>query len=111
MGQGTFGRIRFENDFTAPPLTAANLVPLAGANNLGGGWSLIGVNEGSVTLTVDEPGGVIAITTDTGDNDNHFLVAGTYKPADGGMVMETRIKIVDSLATTRAAAWVGFTET
>ena len=42
MGRGTFGRIKFWNDFTAPPITAAALVPLAGANNLGGGVSLIG---------------------------------------------------------------------
>src|SRR3990167_35640 len=111
MGQGTFGRIRFENDFTAPPLTAADLVPLAAANNLGGGISLMGVNEGSITLTVDEPGGIIDITTDTGDNDNQALVAGVFDPADGGMWMETRIKIPDSVATTRAAVFVGFSET
>ena len=111
MGHGTYGRIKFGGDFTAPPITAANLVPLAAANNLGDGVSLIGVNEGSVTLTVDEPGGVIAITTDVGDNDNHALVAGTFKPADGGMWMECRLKIVDSVAATRAAVFVGFTET
>lgn len=111
MGYGTFGRIRFENDFTAPPITAANLVPLAAANNLGGGISLIGVNEGSVTLTVDEPGGVIDITTDTADDDNHALVAGVFKPADGGMWMEVRLKIPDSVAATRAAVFVGFSET
>src|SRR3990167_2264743 len=111
MGQGTFGRIRFENDFTAPPLTAADLVPLAAANNLGGGISLIGVNEGSITLTVDEPGGIIDITTDVGDNDNQALVAGTFKPADGGFWMECRFKIPDSVATTRAAVFVGFSET
>lgn len=111
MGQGTFGRIKWGNDFTAPPLTAANLVPLAAANNLGGGVSLIGVEEGSVTLTVDEPGGVIAITTDVGDNDNQALVAGVFKPADGGFWMEGRLKIVDSVAAARAAVFVGFTET
>lgn len=111
MGQGTYGRIPFKNDFTAPPLTAADTVPLALANNLGGGISLIGVNEGTVTLTVDEPGGVIDITTDTGDNDNHALVAGVFDAADGGMWMETRVKIPDSVATTRAAVFVGFCET
>src|SRR3990167_3306827 len=111
MPQGSFGRIRAWNDFTAPPLTAADLVPLAAANNLGGGISLNGVNEGSITLTVDEPGGIIAITTDVGDNDNQALVAGTFKPADGGFWMECRLKIVDSVATLRAAVFVGFSET
>jgi len=84
---------------------------LANGSLLGGGWGLISVNEGTTIATVDEPGGVLAITTDTGDNDNAFLAAGAFKPADGGMKMEARIKIVDSMATTRAAAWVGFTET
>ena len=112
MPQGSFGRIPIWNDFTAvPPHTAADTVPLANGSLLGGGLSLIGVNEGTTIATVDEPGGVIAITTDTGDNDNAFIVGGTFAPADGGMMMEARIKIVDSVATTRAAAFVGFTET
>ena len=112
MGQGTFGEIKVFSDFTAPPLTVASgSVPLALQENLGDGIGLIGVEEGAIDFTVDEPGGVIAITTDTGDNDNHALVAGCFKPADGGMEMEVRFKVVDSYAAARAAVFIGFTET
>lgn len=108
MGQGTYGRIKFWNDFTA---AREQFVPTTTGDYLGGGVSLIGVNEGTVDFTADEPGGVLDITTDTGDNDNNALVAGTFKPADGGFWMECRIKVTDSVAATRAAVFVGFAET
>lgn len=111
MAQGSRGLIRFENDFTGAPSTSAAGVPLALHNVLGGGVGLIGVNEGVLGQTVDEPGGILAITTDTGDNDNQAIYAGTFKPADGGMWMECRLKITDSVAATRAAVFVGWTET
>ena len=112
MGQGTFGEIKVFSHFNAPPLTVASgSVPLALTENLGNGIGLIGVNEGAIDWTVDEPGGIIAITTDTGDNDNHALVTGCFKPADGGMEMEVRFKVVDSYAAARAAVFIGFTET
>ena len=111
MGQGTFGEIKVFSDFTNPPLTVASgSVPLALTENLGDGLGLIGVNEGAIDFTVDEPGGIIAITTDTGDNDNQALVAGCFKPADGGMEMECRFKVVDSYAAARAAVFIGFTD-
>ena len=69
------------------------------------------VNEGALAPTLDEPGGILAVTTDVGDDDNWAGFAGGFKPADGGMWMETRLKIVDSVAATRAAVWVGFAET
>jgi len=113
MPQGSFGRIRAWNDFTAlvPFAQATSTVPAALGNPLGDGWSLHGVNEGTTVSTVDEPGGVIAITTDTGDNDNAFVSAGTFSPADGGMECEFRLKIPTSVAATRAAVWCGFMET
>lgn len=111
MAQGSFGEIKAWNDFTAPPGGITTGVPDALYNNLGGGVGLVGVNEGVLALTVDEPGGVLDITTDTGDNDNQALVAGAFQPSNGGMVMECRFKISDSVATTRAAVWVGFSET
>lgn len=111
MAQGSYGRVKFFNDFTAPPGGITTGVPDALFNNLGGGVGLIGVNEGVLALLADEPGGVLQITTDTGDNDNQALVAGVFKPADGGMFMEARLKIVDSVAAARAAVFVGFTET
>jgi hypothetical protein len=110
MPPGSFGRVKAWSDFPTVPITAAALVPLAGGNNMGD-WGLIGVNEGSVTATVDEPGGIIAITTDTGDDDNHALVAMGWRPSAGGMECEFRLKIVDSVAVDRAAVFVGFTET
>ena len=111
MAGSAFGRIRAWNDFTAVPAhTAADTVPLANGSLLGGGWALCGDEEGTVIATVDEPGGILAITTDTGDNNNHFIVAGTFVPANGGMEMEARIK-VGSVAADNAALWVGFTET
>lgn len=111
MAAGSRGVVKFYNDFTAPPGGITTGVPDALFTNLGGGVGLIGVNEGVLNLIVDEPGGVIDILTDTGDNDNQALVAGTFKPADGGMWMECRLKITDSVAATRAAVFVGFSET
>lgn len=111
MVQSSRGVIRFENDFTAAGVSSAAGVPLALNNVLGGGVGLIGVNEGVIGATVDEDGGILAITTDTGDNDNQALWAGTFKPSSGGMWMESRFKIVDSVAATRAAVFCGFTET
>ena len=111
MGQGTFGQVKVFNHFTAPPGGITTGVPDALFTNLGGGVGLIGVNEGVLALTIDEPGGIIDITTDTGDNDNQALVAGAFKPADGGMEMECRFKITDSVASARAAVFIGFTET
>lgn len=108
MAIGTLGKIRFENDFTGG---IDVMVPAATGEYLGGGIGLFGVNEGSLTFTADEPGGVLDITTDTADDDNTCLVAGKFKPSDGGMWMEARFKITDSVAATRAAVWCGFAET
>ena len=111
MAQGSRSLIRFENDFTAPPGGITTGVPDALFNNLGGGVGLIGVSEGVLAMTVDEDGGIIDITTNTNDNDNQALVAGAFKPSSGGMWMECRCKIPDSVATLRAAVFVGFSET
>ena len=113
MAGGTgFGRIMAWNDFTAiPPISAADTVPLVNGSLLGGGWSLHGVAEGTTIATVDEPGGILACTTDVADEDSIAVSAGVWKPADGGMEFECRVKIPTSVATTRAAMWVGFTET
>lgn len=72
------------------------------------GVMYVSVNEGAFAATIDEPGGVLHITTDTADNDNCFLYIGPFKPADGGIVMEARIKMAD---ITTGALYVGFTET
>lgn len=72
------------------------------------GVNYVSVNEGSFAATTDEPGGILAITTDTAANDNCFLCIGPFKPADGGVVMEARFKMAD---ITTGALYVGFTET
>lgn len=108
MAQGTLGLIEFGSDFTQ--IVAQTTIAAAG-HLLGGDLALIGVSEGTIDSTVDEPGGIIDITTDVNDNNNEFLVAGVFKPQDGGMWAEARFKIPDSVATTRAAVWFGFTET
>jgi hypothetical protein len=68
----------------------------------------VSVNEGSFASTVDEPGGILAVTTDTGDDDNFFMHTGVFKPADGGMEMECRFK---TNSATLGAIFAGFTET
>ncbi len=64
----------------------------AGGENLEGGVGLIAVNEGSYASTIDETGGILAITTDTGNDDNSFLVAGVFAPRDGKIVVRARFK-------------------
>ena len=109
MAQGSFGEIKAFEDFTGFPGGIVTVPDASG--EFMGGWGLIGVNEGTIVATVDEPGGIVALTSDTGDDDNICLFAGTFKPSDGGMQMEVRFKIVDSVAATRAAVFVGFSET
>lgn len=101
---GSFGRLRVFEDFLAPD---AALTWSTSAQRLGQ-IGQVSVNEGSFAHTVDEPGGVLAITTDTADNDNCFLYAGPFKPADGGCVMEARFKVAD---ITTCAVYCGFAET
>lgn len=72
-----------------------------------GGVGFTSVNEGSFASTVDEPGGILAVTSDTGDDDNAFLTLGKFCPADGGVVMEARFKY----SNVDCAIFVGFQET
>lgn len=105
---GSFGRIPFGSDFTGTYDSvvwgATNLVS---GDTWGAGMGFVSVNEGSFASTVDESGGVLAITSDTGDNDNGFLRAGPFAPRDGGMWIETRFKY----SNVDVAVWVGFAET
>jgi hypothetical protein len=106
MPQGSFGEIRAFTDFLSSmeDVTWASNADL----DLGGGWSMVSVNEGTIQQIVDETGGVIEFLTDTGDNDNVALFAGPFKPSDGGVVMECRFKVADDL---NFAAFAGFAET
>lgn len=103
MAQSQFGELLVWEDFLGvdPDATWA-----AGGFDIGN-VSVTSVNEGSVETTVDEPGGIIAITTDTADNDNVALYAGAFKAADGPLVMEARFKY----SNVDCAVFAGFTET
>ena len=104
MAIGNFGRIRVFEDFLAPDTA---LTWSASPQRLGQ-VGQVSVNEGSFAHTVDEPGGILACTTDNADDDNVALYAGPFKPADGGCVMEARFKRPDVSET---AVFCGFSET
>jgi hypothetical protein len=108
MAQGSRGRINCWNDFTGLPDAIAGVPDITGESL--GAFGLIGVNEGVLSSTVDEPGGILSITTDTADNDNHAVFAAGFKPSDGGMWMEARLKLAN-VSAVKSAAWIGFTET
>ena len=103
MPQGGYGRIRVWDDFLGPD----NDLTYGSGTVKVGNFGFVSENEGSFEWTIDEPGGIVAITLDTADNDNAALFAGTFKPSDGGMTMEARFKV----STLNSAIYVGFTET
>jgi len=105
--QGSFGRIRVFEDFLG---SCVNQTPTTTFTNLAGSLGAISVSSANTTLagTVDEPGGVLSITTHTDDDDNCAIFAGVFKPADGGCVMEARFKVAD---VTTASVYCGFSET
>ena len=102
--QGSFGRIRVWEDFAAPDTALTWSTSPQRLGQVG----QVSVNEGSFAHTVDEDGGILAITTDAGDNDNCFLYAGPFKPSKGGCVIEARFK---ANSASLAAVFCGFTET
>lgn len=105
---GSYGKIKFGSDFTGKYDSVVwGAAALVSGDTWGDGIGFVSVNEGSFASTVDEPGGILAITTDTGDNDNAVLFAGPFKAADGGMEVEARFKY----SNVDCAVFVGFTET
>lgn len=120
MARGTFGELRvfedflhFEDNIAATGLATA-VVWGTGYVSVGD-LGFVSVNEGSLAWTIDEPGGILAITTDTGDDDNACLIAGRFQPGaagigGGGAEMEARFKF-NGAATTFPAIYAGFTET
>lgn len=108
MAQGTFGKLGLGNgpagsDFLAPD----NDLTWGTGTILVDGVAMVSVNEGSLEWTVDEPGGILAATTDTGDNDNAAFFLGPFQPSDGGAWMETRFKFSNA----DCAIFAGFTQT
>lgn len=105
---GTKGTICFGSDFTGIYNDVAwGTGGLVAGEGIGDGLGFTSVNEGSFASTVDEPGGILAITTDTGDNDNGALIAGPFRAADGGMWAEARFKY----SNVDCAIFFGFAET
>lgn len=105
---GSNGRIAWGSDFTAIYDSVAwGAASLVTGEPFGGGIGFTSVNEGSFASTVDETGGILAITTDTGDNDNAALIAGKFSPRDGVMMLEARFKY----SNVDCAIFVGFAET
>lgn len=106
---GSFGRIAFGSDFVGRYDSVVwGATALVSGDGLGDGLGFTSVNEGSFASTVDEAGGVLAITTDTADDDNGAILAGKFAPRDGLMWLEARVK---ALAVDSVGIWVGFTET
>jgi hypothetical protein len=105
---GANGRIPFGSDFTGIYDSVAwGATNLVAGEGIGNGLGFTSVNEGSFASTVDESGGILAITTDTADNDNAALIAGKFAPRDGQMWMEARFKY----SNVDCAVFVGFAET
>src|SRR3990167_300716 len=96
--RGSRGKVEVFEDFlphydvnTSTSITT--VVPGTGRHNLGH-ITVCAVNEGSYTWTDDESNGVLAYTTDTGNDDNVCLIAGhAWLPSvQGPLVLEARFK-------------------
>lgn len=103
MAQSEHGEIRVWDDFLAPDNDLTWGTGTVKVGNVG----FVSVNEGSFEWTIDEPGGIVAVTTDTADNDNGAFIAGTFRPADGTIVTEVRFKF----SNVDCAIFAGFSET
>jgi len=104
MGQGTNSKIEVYEHFMNA--TADSYVDVAQAIGTQG-VMCVGIGALTFVGVVDEPGGIQSITTDTTDNNNAALYIGPFMAKDGGVWMETRLKVdaIDDLAL-----FVGFTE-
>lgn len=106
MSIGPEGLIRIREHWIVIPSTTMS----AGGGIAGYNGLLYGnVNNGSFAATIDEPGGILAATTAGAANDNCAVYTeAKYRPADGGIAMEARVKLASA---TTGALFVGFTET
>lgn len=87
--QGSISQLRIFDDFLGPD----NDLTFGAGTVKVGNFGFVSVQEGSFEWTSDEPGGIVAITTDTGTSDNAWLIAGTFKPDDGALYFEARFKV------------------
>jgi len=106
MAQSEFGELEVFEDFLG---FDPDYVWAAGGFAIGQ-VSIASVNEGTIESTVDESGGVVAITSDTGDNDNFAMYsAPMVAGSNGPLAMEARFKLNN--VTTLSSVFCGFTET
>lgn len=109
MSQGTWAPLEVSEDFlitlddTAITDAAVEIVSGTGISVVGTGSAL------TLASTVDEPGGVLSIdVTDNTADDGWGMYSVPFRPADGGVVFECRVKSNDISGT----AWfAGFQET
>jgi len=102
---GSYGKAQVFEHFFGSEVAAMGTTRLPVCGN--------GVNysctlEGTFAPTEDEPGGVLAATTNAGDDSSIAYTIGKFKPVDAGCWMEARFK-ADSVLLT--AMWAGFAET
>lgn len=111
--QSGFGSVEILEDFPTrydvnSSTSVTTFVPGTGQFNIGQ-VGYVSVNEGTIGYTVDEANGVLAITTDSGDDDNAGLYTGVATPnVCGPLIHESRSKFNSA---TLSALFVGFTET
>ena len=103
--QGSRSRVQWSSDFTG---VYTDMVWGTGqlAAPFDGGLGFTSVNEGSFASIRTLPDGVLAITTDTGDDDNAFLVGCPMKPSLGEGWMEARFR---TNSATLGAIYMGYT--
>jgi hypothetical protein len=103
--QGSLGRLRICEDFLGPDNDLTWGTGTVQVGQLG----FVSVNEGSFEWMSDEANGVIAVTTDTGDNDNACFMVGPFIPAvNGALILEARFKFNSA---SLGAVFCGFSET
>lgn len=105
---GSFGRVKWGSDFTGIYDSVAwGATNLVAGDAFSGGVGFASVNEGSFASTIDEDGGILAVTSDTADNDNAVLIGPRCKPASGVAWTEARFKY----SNVDCAVYHGFAET
>ncbi len=110
MSQGTHAGIHLLEEFLFPDIDAAEAA-IADAAPERVGQVTVGGNDTALVLaaTVDEPGGVLSITNDTGTTDFGWaMYSSPLVPNDGAAVLEVRLKYTDISGTN---FFVGFVET
>lgn len=106
MPQGSVGEIHARHDFLG---TQEDVTWATTSVDLGEGWGMVSVNEGTIQDVTDDEGGIRQFLTDIGDDDNVALFSGPYRAANGPISCEFRFKIADDV--TVGAVFAGFSET